>query len=323
MGDIAAEPFSFILKSIHQMRYIKDHKEQLEVFSTLGSQVRIDILKYLMENGRMSMNDLANAMGLTGGAVTSHVRKLEESGLIRINTDTSGHGNLKICEPHLDKILFNFSRSASGQNEYRSHLRVGQFSSCRVYPTCGISTAEQFIGEVDDPRYFSSTKRFDADILWFTKGYVEYMIPCIIPGGARIEQISISAELSSEAPGSNPNWPSDIHLYINNTLLGVWTSPGDFADVPGLFTPDWWFSNWNQYGLLKTFSVRTTGTYIDNVKISDVSVDSLSLEEGAPIFFRFAVPDTARHIGGLTIFGRNFGNYNQDIEFRISYVPQG
>ena len=34
---------------------------------------------------------------------------------------------------------------------------------------------------------------------------------------------------------------------------------------------------------------------------------------------RMAVPDTARHIGGLTIFGRDFGNYNQDIEFRITY----
>lgn len=305
------------------MRYIKDSKEQLTVFRALGSEVRIGILRLLMQKGRMSINDLAETMGLTAGALTSHIRKLEEADLIRINADNSSHGNLKLCEPHLDKILFVFSRGASGHNEFRSHLRAGQYASCCVYPTCGLSTASAIIGEVDDPRYFTSQRRFDADILWFTKGYVEYMIPCIIPGGAAIEQINVSAELSSEAPGSNASWPSDIHFYINNILLGVWTSPGDFADVPGLFTPGWWFSNWNQYGLLKTLSVRGDGTYMDNQRISDVTVASLNLREGDPILFRFAVPDTARHIGGLTIFGRDFGNYNQDIEFRILYSPQG
>ena len=34
-----------------------------------------------------------------------------------------------------------------------------------------------------------------------------------------------------------------------------------------------------------------------------------------------AVPDTAEHVGGLTIYGKSFGNYNQDINVRISYSP--
>lgn len=301
------------------MRYIRHFEEERKVFEALASEVRIHILKLLMDCGRMSMNDLAKSLGLTNGALTSHVRRLEEAGLIRINTDTSGHGNLKICEPHLDKILFVFASRSDTQNEYHSHLRVGQFSSCKVYPTCGISTSEAIIGEVDDPRYFTHQKRFEADILWFTKGYVEYMIPCVIPSHSRITHISVSAELSSEAPGSNANWPSDIHFYLNETLLGIWTSPGDFADVPGIFTPGWWYSSWNQYGLLKTLSVRSDGTFIDDIRISDVSIDRLNLSPRSPIYFRIAVPDTAKHIGGLTIFGRDFGNFNQDIEFRIVY----
>ena len=301
------------------MRYLKHSKEQLTVFRALGSEARIDILKLLLEKGRMSMNDLADALGLTAGALTPHVRKLEEADLLRINADNSGHGNLKICEPHLDKILFVFSSGSSGQNEFRSHLRVGQYARCHVYPTCGISTSEAVLGIVDDPRYFTHQKHFDADILWFTRGYVEYMIPCVIPRNAQIDQLSISAELSSEAPGSNANWPSDIHFYINDSLLGIWTSPGDFADVPGLFTPSWWFSNWNQYGLLKTLTVRSDGTYMDDLRISDVTIEQLNISGKEPILFKIAVPDTAQHIGGLTIFGRDFGNYNQDIEFRITY----
>ena len=301
------------------MRYINDYKEELEVFQALASEVRIEILELLLARGRMNMNELAICLGLTPGALTAHVKKLEACGLIRINQSPGTHGNMKMCEPHLEKILFVFSKPNPNQDSWHSHLRVGQYSSFEVYPTCGLSTASAILGDVDDPRYFTHQKRFEADILWFSKGYVEYLVPSVIPFGSHIERFSVSAELSSEAPGSNSDWPSDVHFYINDVLLGVWTSPGDFGDRPGVFTPGWWFSSWNQYGLLKTLSVRDKGTFLDGVKISDVTIDQLALTPFTPIRFRLAVPDTARHVGGLTIFGRDFGNYNQDIEFTIVY----
>ncbi len=303
------------------MRYIKNLSEELEVFKALGSDIRIAILNLLLENGKMSMNELADRLAITNGALTNHIRKLEATDLIRINSDSSVHGNQKLCEPHLDKILFVLNRGAKSNNEFSSYLRVGQYSSYEVYPTCGISTQEAVIGEVDDARYFSHQKHFEADILWFAKGYVEYLIPCIIPYRSKIDQISISAELSSEAPGSNDFWPSDIHFYLNNTFIGAWTSPGDFADTPGLFTPPWWFANWNQYGLLKTLVINGNGVFMDNVRISNVSINQLQLDYRDKLFFRMEVPDTAKHIGGLTVFGRGFGNYNQDIEFRVQYSP--
>ena len=37
--------------------------------------------------------------------------------------------------------------------------------------------------------------------------------------------------------------------------------------------------------------------------------------------FRMAVPRDAEHVGGLTIFGKTFGNYSQDIDVRINYSP--
>ena len=61
------------------------------------------------------------------------------------------------------------------------------------------------------------------------------MIPCVIPRRSSIEQISVSMELSSEAPGSNPHWPSDIHFYLSRMRRAVlsasifgwlsWTQP--------------------------------------------------------------------------------------------------
>ena len=301
------------------MRYIHDYGQELEIFSALASEVRIDILELLMQHGRMSMNDLSTHLGLTGGALTPHVKKLEACDLLRISQEPAAHGNMKMCEPHLDKLYFVFSKHSSNRDEYHSHLRVGQFSFCEAHPTCGLSSSKEILGDVDDPRYFTHQKRFEADILWFSRGYVEYLVPAVIPNDCTIDQFSVSAELSSEAPGCNSDWPSDIHFYLNDVLLGVWTSPGDFGDRPGAFTPGWWFSSWNQYGILKTLSVRPDGTYIDDTKVSEVRIGQLDLNPLQPMRFRIAVPETARHVGGLTIFGRGFGNYNQDIEFRICY----
>ena len=56
---------------------------------------------------------------------------------------------------------------------------------------------------------------------------------------------------------------TDISFYLNDVCIGTWTSPGDFGDVRGIFTPDWWFPNWNQYGLLKMLVINKKGTFID------------------------------------------------------------
>ena len=76
------------------MRYIKNTDEALEVFRALGSEARIDILNLLIQNGRMSMNDLAQSLGISNGALTPHVRKLEACDLLRVNTDPEKHGNV-------------------------------------------------------------------------------------------------------------------------------------------------------------------------------------------------------------------------------------
>lgn len=145
------------------------------------------------------------------------------------------------------------------------------------------------------------------------------MIPNLLPQSTRIEQITLSLELGSEAPGTNNDWPSDIYFYLNGVKIGMWTSPGDFGDVRGIFTPDWWFPNWNQYGLLKMITINKKGTFIDGLKISDVTIRQFQLDYKSMIRFRFEVPQEAENVGGLTIFGCKFGNYNQAIQARIAY----
>ena len=302
------------------MIYITSPSEGLELFKVLGSDIRVKIIDLLLKNNRMSMNEIATNLKITNGALTSHIRKLEEAGLITISSEAGGHGNLKLCSLRMDKILIDFSSQDTLQNVYNTNIKVGHYINYKVYPTCGIATSKSLIGEVDDARYFSHPDRYNADILWFTKGFVEYDIPNFIPSGTRITQITISEEISSEAPGVNDVWPSDITFSINDTEIGMWTSPGDFGDVRGLFTPDWWFPNWNQYGLLKLLVINQYGTYIDGLKISDVTIQDLDLNYRSKLRFKMEVKKDAEHVGGLTIFGATFGNYAQDIKVSIHYT---
>ena len=303
------------------MIHITSLDDGLETFKALGSDTRIQILNILLENEQMSMNQLATELNISNGALTGHIKKLEECGLINISNESAGHGNQKMCSVTQDRIIVDIKKPIDYKNVFETEIKVGQFSRHQVWPTCGIATSESVIGEFDDIRYFNHPDRFTANILWFTKGYVENTIPNLIPSNQRITQLSISAELSSEAPGIDNNWPSDISFYINDTKIGMWTSPGDFGDVHGMFTPQWWPQNWNQYGLLKLLVINDYGTYIDGLKISDVSTLSLHLDYSSDIRLRLAVENDSEHVGGITLYGKSFGNYDQDIRVAINYAP--
>lgn len=305
------------------MLHVKNLDEGLEIFKALGSELRINIIKLLQENHEMNMNELATSLGITNGALTSHIKKLEESGIIQVMTERGSHGNQKVCKVAVDKIVVDLEseENEEDQNIYNTEVKVGHYSDYEVYPTCGLATSQAIVGEVDDPRYFSHPDRINAGILWFTKGYIEYIIPNLLPSATKIDQITVSLEISSEAPGINNDWPSDISILLNDVKIGTWTSPGDYGDVQGIFTPDWWFPNWNQYGLLKMIVINKKGTFVDGLKISDVTINEFNLDYKSTVRFKFEIEEDAKNVGGITIFGSEFGNYNQDIKVRIAYSP--
>ena len=67
------------------MIHITSLDDGLETFKALGSDTRIQILNILLENEQMSMNQLATELNISNGALTGHVKKLEECGLINIS----------------------------------------------------------------------------------------------------------------------------------------------------------------------------------------------------------------------------------------------
>ncbi|WP_201008673.1 ArsR/SmtB family transcription factor [Paenibacillus glycanilyticus] len=293
----------------------------LPLYEALASPVRLNILDLLAAAAEpMNVKDLAAALGLSSAIVTMHVRKLEQAGIIQTKMVRKQGGTHKICEIAASRIQIDLPQPGfTPKKTHEISIPVGHYTEFEVYPTCGIATTEKVIGQFDDPRYFLEPERMNAGILWFGKGYVEYRIPNYLLPGQRPEELEIVLEISSEAPGYNENWPSDIVFTLNGVRIGMWTSPGDFGAVKGKYTPTWWQDFVNQYGLLKIIRVQKNGTFIDGQKISDVGIDQIGLNRNQWVF-RLAVEDNAAHVGGLTLFGKGFGNYNQDMIFRVSYL---
>ncbi len=79
----------------------------------------------------------------------------------------------------------------------------------------------------------------------------------------------------------------------------TWTSPGDFGDKRGKFTPDWWKLAGSQYGDLKRWRVTRRGHVSRRgTRCRTVTLDDLELNEHRSIRVRIGVKDDARHPGG-------------------------
>lgn len=302
------------------MLYFKSLAEAEEVFKALSTPMRLKIMEMIYNDNELSMNDLAEALELTNSAISMHVSKLEKAGLVMLQTKAGKRGNMKIIKPCHDRLMIDIAPAKEARKFYQDDIRIGHFTNYKISPTCGIATHNMIIGTLDDPRYFTFPDRFEAGILWFGSGYIEYSLPNHLKAGQTLEELQISFEISSEYPEYNDNYPSDIYFSINSIPLGLWVSPGDFGDRKGFVTPNWWPELLNQYGLLKTLIINSEGTFIDGSdKISTVTINDLSIDYTSTISLRFEVPKETANCGGFTLFGEDFGDHNQPIRVKTFY----
>ncbi|GAB1582869.1 ArsR/SmtB family transcription factor [Phyllobacterium phragmitis] len=297
-----------------------DPEKDLAAIKGISSLTRVKLLKELSKRPGINVNDLAQLSRLPQSSVSAHLQVLEKAGLVRTERQKARKGNQKVCFAVYEELVVTFhpDSHALSSNLIEVSMPLGLYTNNAVTGPCGICSTEGIIGLLDVPETFMDPERMKTSLLWFTSGFVEYQFPNNAKlRGDEIEAIEISMEVSSEVPGTLANWPSDIVLSINNKEIGVWTSPGDFGDRRGTYTPEWWKLKGSQYGMLKTWSVGPAGSFVDGHKISDVTAADLNLNEHRSIRLRVEVKAEGKHPGGINIFGRGFGNYDQDIVLRI------
>ncbi|WP_216368762.1 ArsR/SmtB family transcription factor [Dictyobacter arantiisoli] len=290
------------------------------MLKALSSDTRLAILSYLGDR-TINVNEIAEALQIAPSSATTHIQILEKADLIRTKVIPATHGLQKLCARTYDDVHIHIEHTEKNTNEsFSVTMPVGQFYDFEVQPTCGLASSTSLIGLLDHPASFYEPDHVHAQLLWFGNGYVAYRFPNHLPIGATALQLDLSAEICSEAPLHHLNWPSDITLWINGVEIGSWTSPADFGGKRGFLTPSWWSTKDSQYGMLKIWSVTGENSYIDGKMISSVCVDDLHISEKPFIDVRLGIKSDALNVGGLNLFGEQFGNYPQPIVLNVNYA---
>ncbi|CUS26323.1 ArsR family transcriptional regulator [Paucilactobacillus oligofermentans DSM 15707 = LMG 22743] len=290
------------------------NQDSIPIFSALDSSVRINIIE-LLSIDNLNISQIAKKINLSNAITVMHVNKLEKAGII----SSQRKGNQRICILKIDIINIIFPHQIYYPFKKDSfEIPVGQFTNFDITPTCGLAKKDGFIGKVDNPNYFMVPERYQAQMIWFSDGFIEYQIPNYLESINELKMIEIVVELGSEFPFSNNNWLSDITVSIDNHEVGTWTSTGDFSDTRGRYTPKWVYNDMNQYGTLITFRISKYGTFINGKRSSDLLISEVNnLKNSWKL--KFEVKKNAQNVGGCTIFGKGFGNHNQDISTTLYY----
>jgi predicted transcriptional regulator len=296
-----------------------DPRRDLAALKALASAPRAAILEALGGRER-NVNELAEVLSLPQSTVATHLAQLEAAGLVGTRTVAARKGTQKLCRRTWSELVVRFAAETAGPDGVETEMPIGLFTNFRVDPPCGLASPDGLVGYLDVPDAFLHPDRMKAGLLWLSAGFVEYKFP----NNARYQEkpvrsLELAAELSSETPGTNPDWPSDIALAVNGVEVGVWTSPGDFGDKRGKHTPAWWKLEGSQYGLLKRWTVTAEGSFVDGVRVSGVRLADLHLADHHSVRIRLGVDPGAVHRGGMNLFGRGFGNYGRGLALRLGF----
>ncbi|MCH5351026.1 MAG: helix-turn-helix domain-containing protein [Clostridiales bacterium] len=289
------------------MKHYTDVKQAQQLFECLAAPARMEILRLVLGGDAPSLDYIAKTLHLTNGAITQHVKKMEDAGIIKLIDVPGKRGAAKRPIPALDRVIIDIAAELESESEQTFDLPLGSFSSANVKPYCALASTDGWIGERDDPRYFTYPERSSAALIYFNSGKIGWTLPS--PGKRPLKSLSVSFEISSKPYGHGRQRQSTAVFSLNDIELGGCTIDGEFTDRKGLFTPSG-FDGIAQYGKYKTISVREDGSYFDGIKIGSATVDSLN-----PSALVFYVSTDS----GLALFGSGYGDYDCGIKVRLEY----
>ena len=298
---------------------INDEEKLPDIIQALNASVRRQMMS-LLSRSSYSIADLAKKLKLPISTVSFHVNILRKAGFVNVTVKRNTRGNAKIVSRQIDRFSLGFLLDTQTKSKtFSMEIPLGSFCDAQIEAGCGMANGSNIIIADDTPGVFFSPERYSAQIIWFAKGYLEYRITNNMMRVKKVNAVTFSMELCSEAPNYRNDWESDITFWVNGQEVATYVSPGDFGGRRGRLNPPWWSDFSTQYGIIKTIRITNECVYLDENAVSTLNIGKLGLQAGDYITLRIGIKKDAHHQGGLNLFGEQFGDYAQGLVFTVDY----
>lgn len=306
------EVFNFSIDNVEK------RQDLIKVCKALSHDLRLNILNQLLKKPS-TITQLSKINNIDNSTLLFHLEILENAKLIFCRSKPSSKGKALVFYINFEFVQISVKTANEViKNEEVQSIGVGNYSEGSFNKYMRIISNNDSIVLKDNDVY--NPLRFTSDLISIDSGYVVYDFSNKICKNHKIESIEFSLEICSESPYYCNDWKSELSFYVNNVLILKYISPGDFGDKRGKLNPDWWDDKYSQYGRLINIKITNENILLNGEKIKQGNfLDNLKLNEGNNLSFKISSNDAEKYDGGFNIFGKNFGDYPQDIKMTIKY----
>lgn len=297
-----------------------DEEKVLAISKALSHPVRLQLLKQLLREP-CSITELAKLNKLTNSTVIFHLGILEEAGLVVEKVRPNKKGKTLVFYINFSELTFSLKNASSDTRVtvVEQSVGVGNYISASPVKYIRLATDDQFV--VLDKEDAYNPQRFEAKLICMDNGEVTYAFSNAFAKQNTVRRLEFSLELSSESPYYCNDWKSEIVFSVCGIDVAEFLSLGDFGDKRGLLSPAWWDSKYSQYGVLVTVTIDDNGVMLNGERVNHrITLAQLELEHRDKITFSLRTEMNRQYAGGFNIYGRRFGNVEQDIVLRAHII---
>lgn len=288
----------------------------------LGNETRLKIIKLLQKSPFIrSVPQLVKELSIPKTTLMHHLTKLEEVNILSIFYKSSRHATVRYIGRDLRSLHVTLYCNEEEQtmqtfSEVQS-LGVGQFTDFSGI-ALSFATKKELFRLITDCCFIP--QRFDAGLVYANFGKITYYFNNNTAKQYRITELNLSLEICSEAPYFDNEQKSDITFWINRQEIATYRSEGDYGDRRGKLNPEWWPNINSQYGKLLVLTIREECVLLNGeLATSKVRLSDLALQNGNKIVVTLGNKDTAEYPNGFNLFGKDFGDFAQDICLELKY----
>lgn len=292
-----------------------------EVLKALSNETRYRIVE-LLQNGPLSVSEIARELGIRQPTVTSYISILERVGLVSTRIQRSPRSYNKLCYVLFNNVSFSFEGPSPHLEPdiYRIELPVGHYTAFRSQGTSLLASEAGIIASSKEYAGFFHPSRMEAELLVVTNGEVHYFFPHNIPDEHEVVYLELSLELAV----AFPDHPGEVEVLIaiNDRELSPFRLDFRRVDEENINMASWYPEGLSRLGTLCLCRIDSHGATINGRPAGKITPPDLGLDFMQPIAVRMTIHSEGSEGRGIAIFGKAFGRYEQCIHLAIGFHPR-